>query len=125
MHTRFGFTLIEVLISLFILSLLLLGVDTMQLAALRETKNSYAFNVATQQLNVMQEQLRINKGNNMDQIMQEWNQENKLVLPSGRGMITGEYPIFDLTIFWGEDSASNCSKNKIGSSGCIHVKIQY
>ena len=118
-----GFTLLEVLISLFILSILLLGLDAMQLAALREAESAYYLSVATQQLNNMLERLQITKNDSLSDQQQQWNQQNQMVLPNGRGVISGEYPHIKLAIYWGDESAGACEKDKIGQSGCLQLAL--
>lgn len=119
-----GVSLIETLISLFILSLLLLGFDAMQITALKEAKSAYYYSVATQQLNVMTERLRALSKNNYNDQFTIWNQQNQEVLPQGKGLITGYYPDFNLAIFWGNGVLQECIKNKIGQSGCLHLSIK-
>lgn len=98
-----GFSLIEVLISLLILSVILLGFDTMQVKALRENENAYLFTVAENQLNSMAERLYAN-GVLSGAVIARWNEQNKLLLPHGKGSITGSYPNYTIALFWGEKS---------------------
>lgn len=119
MHTHEGSSLIEILISLLILSILLLGVDAMQITSLRETRASYYFSVATQQLQIMSERLHSLKARDINEQLTQWNKQNNEVLPQGHGVISGDYPHFTLTIFWGNADTNECNKNKIGQSGCL------
>lgn len=123
MNQYLGFSLIEILISLFIISMMLLGFDAVQLTSLREMKSAYYFSVATQQLTVMAEQLHAYQEGNLDKPLRSWNKQNKDVLPQGRGTITGIYPTFLLAIFWGNMPSEICYKDKIGQSGCLHMLI--
>ncbi|TAK78793.1 MAG: hypothetical protein EPO11_00920 [Gammaproteobacteria bacterium] len=111
--------LIEILVSLLILSLMLLGFDAMQVTALQKAKAAYYFSVATQQLDVMTERLRaLGDGNNND-ALQAWNQQNQQVLPQGWGTIQDNV----VSIFWGQMTEQQCSKNTVGQSGCLSIKI--
>ncbi|SRR5579883_1256468 len=123
MRSHIGSSLIEILVSLLILSLMLLGFDAMQLAALQKAKAAYYFSVATQQLEVMSERLRALGEGNTEDLLQAWNQQNQTVLPQGRGTLSGGYPDFTLAIFWGAVTESQCTKNTIGQSGCLFRKI--
>jgi prepilin-type N-terminal cleavage/methylation domain-containing protein len=116
-----GFTLLEVLISLFILSLLLLGLDAAETQALRQAKAVYYFNVAREQLNSMVEQLQTTQGAEFANIEAKWNEQNKQILPQGKGQISKQLPQFILSIFWGENIDASCQRNKIGLSGCLRL----
>jgi hypothetical protein len=124
-HLFSGSSLIEIIICLFILSLLLLGLDAMQLTSLREAKAAYYFSVATQQLNAMNERLHVVAEGNYDEQLALWNRQNQQVLPQGRGTIEGDYPSVNLAIFWGNGNkmAQECNKNKIGQSGCLQMVL--
>lgn len=120
-----GASLIEVLISFFIFSLLLLGLDAMQITALRQAKANYYFNVATQQLQAMTEYLSIIKEDNWQSQFQLWNKQNKELLPQGRGTIQGQYPSYSLAIFWGKEKDLICENSKIGQSGCLNFVVHF
>ena len=124
MQSHVGFSLIEVLISLIILSILLLGFDAMQMVTLREAKAAYYFSVATEQLNSMLARLEAFHGRNDADQLAEWNKQNQDVLPQGRGIMHGIYPDFVLDIFWGDLHVSECNENKIGQSGCLRQIVK-
>jgi Tfp pilus assembly protein PilV len=114
-----GFSFIEIMISLFIMSLLLLGFDAMQIVSLRESKSVYYFSVASQQLQNMIERLEFLQGADHAKQLTLWNQQNKAVLPQGRGMIEGSFPNYLITLYWGNSKNFTCLKNKMGPSGCL------
>ncbi|OGT37500.1 MAG: hypothetical protein A3F11_02465 [Gammaproteobacteria bacterium RIFCSPHIGHO2_12_FULL_37_14] len=118
-----GFSLIEILISFFILSLVLLGLDAVTITALREAKTAYFFSVATQQLNNLVERLTLIKNDKVTDVLANWNVENQQALPHGRGTIITHYPIYQLNIFWGDNKSMICNKNTIGNSGCLKLII--
>jgi len=118
-HSQSGTSLIEILISIIILSILLLGVDAMQITTLQKAKTNYYFAVAIQQLDILKERLKLQK-KDVSLLLEEWNKQNQVVLPQGRGVIEGDFPQYELTIFWGSKNASECKKNKIAKIGCIH-----
>ena len=114
-----GFSLIEVLISLLLISLILLGLDAMQYASLRQIKETYFLHVASNQLQNLKERLFVSQQS--PQIFL-WNEENKKVLPAGFGTLSGEFPNYILTIYWGKKT-HQCKKNQLGESGCLIEKI--
>jgi len=117
-----GVSLIEVLISFLILSAMLLGLDALQVTALRETKNAYYFSVAAQQLNNMVERFATFGDKQLDEQLAGWNQQNQAVLPQGRGRLEwGPHTV--LTIYWGRADQQRCDKNKTGMAGCLHILL--
>ena len=118
-HAR-GTTFIEILVSLVIVSLILLGLDAMQLTALRETKISYYYAEATQQLHVMQERLLAPHHSDPTDAIQQWNQQNAAILPRGRGSVREGV----ISVFWGDAAVDDCHVNKIGLSGCVSSAIK-
>src|SRR5690349_7549568 len=93
-----GFSLVEVLISLFIFSLILLGFDAMELIALRESRSAYYFSMAAMQVQSMAEKLHA-VGEVSDWI-ESWNQQNQEMLPHGKGEVIGAYPIYEIILHW-------------------------
>ena len=124
MRSVAGSSLLEIIICLLILSFLLLGLDAMQLTALREAKAAYYFSVATQQLNEMTERLQTLAGENYTEQLAVWNRQNQVVLPQGRGMIQRSDSVLIVSIFWGEKEKPVCDKNKIEQSGCLRMVLK-
>lgn len=124
--TSSGISFIEILISLFILSLLLLTVDSMGIVALKEAKINYFLAVAHAQLSVMVGRLEtLRSRSEVERAMYAWNLQNQEVLPKGRGRLQGHYPCYQLAIFWGEGNENKCERNKVGSAGCLQQKIVF
>ena len=118
-----GFTFIEIMISLLLVSFLLLALDASEFAALREAKNAYHQRVAMQQFNVILERLRALKGKNITDAVKDWNQQNKKVLPAGRGWVEAQNEGFILSIFWGNTALQTCNQNQIGQTGCLRLSV--
>jgi Tfp pilus assembly protein PilV len=118
-----GFSLIEVLVSLLLLSFILLGFEAAEIYSLRAIRAAEYFNSATIQINNMSERLQIvaEQGSLLTQVA-AWNSENNQVLPQGRGEVEGVYPMYRISIFWG-DVSGHCEQNQLGNSGCISRKI--
>lgn len=114
-----GATLIEILVSLVLLSLMLLGLDAMQLTALREAKVSLYYAEASQQLHLMQEKLTALHLSDPADAINRWNQQNAAVLPHGRGVAQNGV----ISVFWGDMNLDRCEHNKIGLSGCVTTAL--
>lgn len=108
-----GFTLIEVLISLFILSFILLGFNGILLQAKQQAHAEYLYSIATQQIIAMIERLHaLGNADGLSNQTAMWNTQNKLLLPKGEGVIEGSYPSYTVTIYWGKQ-LFNCDVNCI------------
>jgi prepilin-type N-terminal cleavage/methylation domain-containing protein len=110
-----GFTLLEVLISLFILSYALLGFDLLELKSLKKSREIYFYGIAITQVqaisNLLQE-LNSNAGFSLQTTL--WNQENKQVLPQGAGVVTGSYPDYQVSLSWAVGE---------GHTACLEEKV--
>jgi len=82
-----GFSFIELLVSLLLLSIALLGLDLTEITALRSTREAYFLSVATQQLENAENRLRVN--HQISAVLPIWNQQNQILLPEGHGEISG------------------------------------
>lgn len=103
-----GFSLIEVLISLVLISLVLLGFDVMQLYSLEKNRDAYYLSAAQNQLASFANQLRnLNSSTDLKKQISLWNRQNKEILPLGKGSVTGAYPEYTETLQWGEKNPSN------------------
>lgn len=122
-HTQSGTSLIEILISILLLSILLLGVDAMQMITLQKAKTNYYVAVATHQLHILSERLKLTKNNDVALDLLIWNQQNQAILPQGKGVIQGDFPHYEIMIFWGNKNAMECKKNKIAQIGCLHRSL--
>ena len=100
-----GFSLIEVLISLFVFSFGILAVAGLQLSTLRVTQDAYMRSVAAVQAYSMLERLRVNKtGQSRTKALANWNQQNKYLLPQGTGYYQCRQQQCDVTLTWVENN---------------------
>jgi prepilin-type N-terminal cleavage/methylation domain-containing protein len=118
----YGFTLIEVLISLLLLSFILSGFDAMELYSLNSLRNTYNFHLATQQLISMTERLRSMGPYPYQNEEAIWNEQNKQLLPRGVGTVAGQYPDYTVTLYWG-DMTPPCPNIMLGQSGCVELRV--
>lgn len=118
-----GFSLIEVLVSLLLLSLILMGFDAFCLSSVRGLREDYYFTQASNQVSMMSERLRaLDAADGMHEQIEQWNKENATVLPLGKGEVSGSYPNYVITVYWGEKQ-SECTNMRIGGAGCIREKL--
>lgn len=121
---NWGVSLIEVLISLLLLSIVLFGLDAGQIYANKELKNAYFFSTGINQMhNAIERLLTLRDQTGLEQQIASWNKENQIVLPEGLGTITGRFPDYLITLSWG-NASEPCVKQQIGSTGCLIQKIQ-
>jgi prepilin-type N-terminal cleavage/methylation domain-containing protein len=105
-----GFTLIEVLVSLMILSITLLGIDAMEIMIRQQQRDINFQRIANNQLFNMEERLRAVRGElGVAQQLEQWNQENYSVLPGARGEVIENFPYYTVKIYWNE----KCIEEKI------------
>lgn len=102
-----GFTLIEVLITLVVLSIALLGVGILQVKALQYSYASYQRSVATLQADDLVERLWAGMcalPASRNTISAEWVTSNTSSLPNWSGSLaydaTGNIPIYTVTVSW-------------------------
>lgn len=122
MSKPIGFSFIEILISLFFLSLMLLGIDAMQLIALQQSKATYFFSIANQQILNLVEKRLIFPEKNLNEAIEIWQQQTQHLLPQGQGEINLQASEAVITVFWG-GYPSPCEHTHIGIQGCVQLKI--
>lgn len=119
MKSTQGLSLIEVLTSLLLLSIILLGANTAQITSFKKAKINYYTAAAEQQMRVLNQRLSVYKNSSI--VLPFWNQQNLESLPQGNGKIIKEGPDFHYFISWGKKE--NCDTDQIGMKGCLLVKI--
>lgn len=117
-----GTTLVEILMSLLLLSLIMLGWEVMQTSALRTMKSAHYFSTAHQQLLTLAESIKANNGI-FTKDFSAWQRQNKEVLPQGLGKISGQYPFFILSIRWGGKILSEGSNTEVGHARCLQLPL--
>jgi len=98
-----AFSLIEVLIALFVLSVGTLSFLGLQLFAIQNTRRAYDQSVATVQVNNMLDRLRANNPKAWQRELHLWNSENSYLLPHGEGSyscVKGSLPECTVTLNW-------------------------
>lgn len=105
-------SLIEVLVSLFILSLLLLSLNALQLVTLKQTQAIYYFNIANQRI---EQWLNVP---NKESYFDEWQEENKHYLPQPVSSLSQG----NMVLTWG-GMQEECTHSIIEKSGCIILPL--
>lgn len=112
-HTTLcGVTLIEVLISLFVLSLLLLSLDAVQLLSFKNAQAVYYFNIAIQRVDLLLAHP------DRESYLAEWQMENKIYLPQVEGVLLPDKVI----VRWG-GMKNECEHSVMEKVGCLNVSI--
>lgn len=114
-----GFSFLEVLFSLFLVTMLFLSVDVMLSASLRKTKINLYYLSAIQQLAIITERLKIMPPNVAE--IKRWNQLNSRALPQGRGWLRKQHDEFLISIMWGGYPYQDCEHQQIGEMGCLKI----
>jgi type IV pilus assembly protein PilV len=97
--STYGFSLIEVLIATFILTVGLLGIAGLYINSLKRTENAYWHTLATSQMIILAEQL---KAGTID--YSTWSKECGKLLPHGEC----KYEDGKITICWDKNGIKRC-----------------
>lgn len=145
-----GVSLLEVLLSIVILSIGMLGIANLQLSASRFNHSAGLRSIAAQQAYNMMDRIRANKSganagayNNLSGLprapscstctgsqiaikdISEWNTENATLLPQGQGSVLANGNVFTVTIHWDNNRTGatglNCSTNLDVDLSCIQI----
>lgn len=126
MQKLFGVTLIEVLISLLILMLALLGFDAMLLDASQKMRNAYYFTLATDQIISIAEWLHGHTKDQSTDHLQQWNQEIQSFLPAGQGILSDKGSHYQITLFWGQKTHQRiCKEDHPSELHCLSVQLKH
>jgi len=103
-----GYSLIEVLVALVILSIGTLALQEQQLFTLRAEQRSYYITMAWQQANSMAMLLANNHGHTIAKsLLTHWQDANKRLLPQGKGNIHYVARGQQITIQWQQQQVKN------------------
>ncbi|RUQ89032.1 type IV pilus modification protein PilV [Legionella septentrionalis] len=148
-----GFSLLEVLVSVLVLAIGLLGIAALQLNMIRHNHSAQLRAVAVAQAGNMLDRMRANyKGvqagfyNNISGIpnapnctsctnsqiaardANEWNHANAVLLPSGQGSVASHGNRFLITVRWDNNrtgvTGTNCSGDPEVDLTCLTMEVQ-
>ncbi|HTM63224.1 MAG TPA: prepilin-type N-terminal cleavage/methylation domain-containing protein [Gammaproteobacteria bacterium] len=122
MRFHCGFTLLEVLFTLFIFSLFLTGITASQSQILRQVRGEYYYQQALLQAFNMRNYSLANHGNITGYVVR-WRENIKNVLPDGEGIVRQESLGDHIVVKWGKAEALSCQHSKAGISGCVVLAV--
>lgn len=136
-----GFTLLEILVAIVVVSLGLLGLAGLQASTLRNNQIAYYRAVAVQQTYDMADRIRANqagsRGGNYNNLTagspadpdcvanvctaaqiatadhSQWNNNNARLLPNGTGTVAGNGTVFVITIAWNENTENGSQAQQL------------
>lgn len=153
LHNQAGFSLLEVLISVVVLAVGLLGIAAMQLNMIRYNHSAHMRSIAIAQANNMIDSMRANYAgiksgqyNSISGIPAEptcttcsatetaqrdahiWNTYNSELLPSGQGTVASNGNTFTITVRWDNNrtgaTGMGCSGNDQVDLACHIVEVE-
>jgi prepilin-type N-terminal cleavage/methylation domain-containing protein len=105
-----GFSFLEVLVSLTIISAMMLSFLQLQLNMITRLQDVYYYNLAINQLWSLSERLQVNHDEyHRSQEIVEWNAENRTLLPHGHGNLHCNQYDCEIIIKWGIKREKNLS----------------
>ena len=148
-----GFSLVEVLISVLVLTIGLLGIAALQANVIKYNHSAQLRSIAVYQAANMIDRMRanvagVNAGNynNAQGIpsapsctscsssetaakdINAWNTDNAALLPAGQGTVTGNGTVFTVTVRWDNDrtgaTGTNCSGNSQVDLSCVIMGVE-
>lgn len=148
-----GFSLLEVLVSVVVLSIGLLGVAALQISAVRYNTSAQLRSIAISQMSAIIDRLEANSTglvagyyNNVSglgskpscttctssqiaaQDIYQWNYANSILLPSGQGTIQRNGTLLRITIRWDNDRSGatglGCSGNSSVDLTCLVTELE-
>ena len=119
-----GFTLIEVLIAMLILSVILFSFLDIQLAALESNQHALLYSIAIEQLQNMVAFIQ-QKNISISHFAKNWNEENKELLPYGYGEIEKNQAGYVVRIYWKSllNYPKRCSVN-LSKYACLELQVK-
>ncbi len=94
-----GFSFIESLIAILLLTIMMLTFGEIMLSALNRTAQGFYQTIASEQLNGLAEMM-VQFPDQYSQFLSQWNQDNQKLLPEGRGEIKEDVDAYRITLKW-------------------------
>lgn len=119
-----GFSLIEVLIAIVLLSIVMLSFTEVMLSALHRTREAFHQSVAVEQLDGLKN-LILQFPNDYLSFVPEWERENAILLPAGKGEINHSGGILSIFLVWrsGFSHLWRCRLPSIENYSCFELEI--
>ncbi len=121
-----GISFIEVLVSLLLISLVLLGADAMQIVLLQKSRELYFRSIAQHQLQSMAGQLSVLiKQAELTKSIADWNRVNAMLLPQGVGSVSGQFPVYEIDLVWNGATQADCHLKEKQNITCLSNEILF
>jgi len=104
-----GFSMIELLVSMLVFAIGLLGIISLQTYSMRMTHDAELMGQASLLVNSMADKLRV-QGEQLD--VSPWKQQVELALPQGSGTVESSGQLFTISVDWVESSDSASDKSR-------------
>ncbi len=119
-----GFSLIEVLVALFLLSIVLLGVEEQMLKSLQSSQGALNQTIAVEQASGMASMMELFP-TQYQNFLPGWNQDNQNLLPDGKGEIKVSGSDMSIQITWRSGSSQiwQCKSSRQSDISCIELLV--
>lgn len=115
--TQRGFTLLEVVVSLSLITILLLGLDAAEADVLKQTRVSANTDKAHSLISAFTAYQFAHRVDGIESLPQRWEGLVESSLPQGNAVL-GANALSPLVVAYGGASASQCGRATFGTSGC-------
>jgi Tfp pilus assembly protein PilV len=115
-----GFTLLEVLMGLFLLAFSLLALKSIEVSAARKARANQYYQRALLLTKNMQYYLQSHHGE-YSQYQPSWQKQINNLLPAANGMVIADKDTYQIKIVWGGMRIDDCSGMVNGVKGCLLV----
>lgn len=119
-----GFSLIEVLVALCLVTIILLEIAKVNLQSIRANQQAMFVNQASEQLRTMANVIYATNGDYI-LFLSEWNQYNKEMLPNGHGEIRKNGEQYCVYLFWrsSKNSFWRCDVAQKNKQSCAELIV--
>lgn len=117
-----GVSMVEVLVTMLVTSIGLLGVASLQTVGVRMARDSGLMSQASFMATNMADRLRGNEDYSADDV-NAWNDEIKQVLPNGSGEVDSVEDVYTITVTWIESADSITASENDERSYTLAVRL--
>lgn len=110
----------DVLVSMFLCSIALIGIDAMLIQTSKDTESLYFLRVGMQQILQLHEQLLVRS--DAHDLLIQWNQQNQRVLPNGQGELIYHQHKATLKVSWKQRKLQECDNHHLDIH-CLMLEI--
>lgn len=122
MKKNHGFTLLEIVVSIFLMSIAILVIQASVYTAVQNTRGQYYFQYAVSMAESMCNYLEAHNGD-ASSYLPIWQNDVACALPSATSRVSVRSSSAIITLAWGKETS--CQKNKPGASGCVRMQSNF